>query len=321
MPSATLRKIVKSGRRFDLTWRYGFNLKPTLSYLFTPQRLSAETKRVVHDLDQNGIAITSVTELLEEDSVFRELSWAVEELQAKKTSILNEKSQKAIYSEAIGEKTFNLELLGSRPELDLQSVYARFALQPRILQVANGYFRMYTRLRYYNVWHTFASHAKARESQLWHRDREDRFILKMFVYLSDVSDGAGPLTYAAGSHLKGDFCDEPKYFLEGDVKRSTDEQMAAVIPAERWVRATGKRTTIVFADTRGYHKGGLARKRDRLMYLAMFTSQASESKNLLDVGRPFQLPLDKAGSFALSYLSSSKSKTKGQTFDSGHKRY
>ena len=302
MPSSALRKVVRSARRFDLTWRYGFNFKPTLSYLFTPQRLSEEARRVVHDLDENGIAITSIERLLEGHSVFRELSCAVEALESKRTSILTEKREKAHQSEAIGEKTFNIELLGSRPELDLQSVYARFALQPGILQIANCYFRMYTRLRYYNVWHTFASDARPRESQLWHRDREDRFILKMFVYLSDVDDDAGPLTYAAGSHLKGGLCREPQFFIEGGVKRSTDSQMAAVVPRTKWITATGRRATVVFADTRGHHKGGLARKRDRLMYLAMFTSQASESKNLLHVARPFQLPPDKAGSFALAYL-------------------
>jgi hypothetical protein len=31
---------------------------------------------------------------------------------------------------------------------------------------------------------------------------------------------------------------------------------------------------MIFADTHGYHKGGLARERDRLLYVAEYTSLA-----------------------------------------------
>jgi hypothetical protein len=47
---------------------------------------------------------------------------------------------------------------------------------------------------------------------------------------------------------------------------------------------TGDAGTIIFADTRGFHKGGEARTRDRLMYTCMYTSQASDSRRLLKVG-------------------------------------
>ena len=51
--------------------------------------------------------------------------------------------------------------------------------------------------------------------------------------------------------------------------------MAEVVPAERWVKGTGPRGTLIFADTRGYHKGGLARERDRLLYTCQFLSKAA----------------------------------------------
>src|SRR5262249_40807299 len=147
-----------------------------------------------------------------------------------------------------------------------------------ILKVANSYLGMCARLRFYNVWQTFSTNAEARESQLWHRDREDRLIFKAFVYLEDVPEFAGPFTYALGSHPKGNEKRKPRSFLEDGVERSTDAQMAEVIPPERWVSGVGQKGTIVFADTRGYHKGGLARTEDRIMYTCMFTSPASESR-------------------------------------------
>jgi hypothetical protein len=141
---------------------------------------------------------------------------------------------------------------------------------------------------------------------LWHRDREDFLITKIFVYLSDVDEGAGPFTYARGTHPKGDVRKEPGYSLEGNVRRSTDEQMAEVLAPERWFRGVGPKGTIIFADTRGYHRGGLARERDRVMYTAMFTSQASQSEEFMVKGPHFALPVDAEKAFALSGHSTHK---------------
>ena len=121
------------------------------------------------------------------------------------------------------------------------SQFSAQTLQPDILQIANAYFGMYTRLRVYNVWRNFVSVAAPRNSQLWHRDPEDRYVLKAFVYLSDVDDGAGALTYAAGSHGKGELRRQPAFTRtkQDRARRSNDAQMAEVVPPERWVRRTG----------------------------------------------------------------------------------
>ena len=292
--------MVRMARRFELTWRYLFNLQPTLAYQFSSKSLPAEAVSVLADLNRDGIAITSAQKLFGANSYYHELSTAVDGLEDELQKQLNMARTSANDSDAVGRKTFIAELLGARPVLDLQNVYARFALQKPILQIANSYFGMYTRLRYYNVWHTFATQTRARESQLWHRDREDYYILKMFLYLSDVDESAGPFTYAAGSHLKGKLRQEPGYFLEGDVKRSDDSQMAEVVPREQWIKGVGTKGTIVFADTRGYHKGGLARERDRIMYTCMFTSYASESQEFLMRPDRLSLPSDREQAFALT---------------------
>ncbi|MGH9901285.1 MAG: hypothetical protein ACRD68_05530 [Pyrinomonadaceae bacterium] len=294
------RQIVRAGRHFGPTWRYGFNLAPTLAYRFGDRSLSGEATRVVGDLNVYGMAVTSVDALLESRSCYEELGRTVDDLEDALAGRLAAARADANDTGAVGRKTFNIELLGGRPVLDPESVYARFALQNPILQIANAYFGMLTRLRYYNVWHTFATRGAPRESQLWHRDREDHFILKVFVYLSDVGESAGPFTYATGSHMKRKLTRTPAYSLEGCVRRSTDEQMAEVVPRERWTKGTGPRGTIVFADTHGYHKGGLARASDRLMYTCMFTSQASQSQQLFEVPRKLSLPAGRELSFALS---------------------
>jgi hypothetical protein len=241
---------------------------------------------VLDTLRRDGIAVTTVDRLcgdaaLAPGGAFAALAAAAEDTARERADEITAARARAADDATIGAKTFMLEYLGRNPVLDPASAYARFALQRPVLDVANGYLGMLSRLRYYNVWHTFASTAKARESQLWHRDREDLYIVKMFVYLDDVDEGAGPFTYARGTHRFGPTQGDPEYFLEGKVKRTSDEQMAALVPRDRWLLGTGARGTVIFADTNGYHKGGHARSSDRLMYTCMFTSQASQSEEFM----------------------------------------
>jgi Phytanoyl-CoA dioxygenase (PhyH) len=267
------RKLEKAAKTTELTWRYGFHLVPTLRFRLRQPALAGESARVFGDLNRNGVALTSVAALLGPNSCFGELSAEVARLQNSLQDRIAAARSLADTSEIeVGKKTFLLEYLDGNPAFDLQSIYTRFALQPNISRIANAYVGMLTRMRYCNVWHNFASHAQPRESQLWHRDPEDLYIVKVFLYLSDVDQGAGPFTYAPGTHGKGRVRRQPDYILEGDTKRSTDAQMAAVVPRDEWVTCTGPRGTIVFADTRGYHKGGLSKERDRVLYTCMFTS-------------------------------------------------
>jgi hypothetical protein len=278
-----IRNLARNGRRNELVWRYGFNILPSLNFqLKTASDFNESARGVVNKLNRDGIAITSVDELLSGGGYFAELESATQLLLGNRRRELDELRRRAKASDTIGEKTFNVELLGSEIEFEPESVFARFALQETFLNIANSYFGMLVKLRYYNVWQTFATNSAPRESQLWHFDREDNYILKVFLYLNDVDEGTGPFTYASKTHRKGKFWGrQPEFILEKNVMRSTDEQMSAVIPRENWVKAVGKKGTIVFADTRGFHKGGEARTSDRLMFTCMYTSPASESKRLL----------------------------------------
>lgn len=287
-----IKKIARGQRQNEFFWRYGFNFRPSVNYkLNLSSAENKAAKQIVETLNRDGVAVTSIDELLADKKPFAELESAVEGLLDSRRDELQEIKSKAADTNAIGDKTFNVELLGSEVDFDPESVFARFSLQETFLNIANAYFGMLVKLRYYNVWQTFATDGEARESQLWHFDREDNYILKLFLYLKDVDEGAGPFTYAPKTHRKGTLWgNQPEYSLEKNVMRSTDEQMSAVVPKENWVKGIGKKGTIIFADTRGFHKGGEARTDDRLMFTAMFTSPASDSKRLLHF--PDNLSLD-----------------------------
>lgn len=258
----------------EAKWRYADNWGPWIRYRAEPGRARGEAARVLADLNRDGVAMTTVGALLGEATEWEELRASVQQEERERALEMAEARRAA--GEAGAKKGYLFDLLPERPAED-ENPYRRFSLLPPIRQVVNGYFGLCTRLQYYNVWHSFTTAAPPQRSQLWHRDQEDYLVVKIFVYLSDVDEGAGPLSYARGTHPKGPVRGQPEWFREpghGN-RRSTDEQMERVAPRERWVTAVGPVGTILFADTRGYHKGGYARTRDRLLYTAMFTSPAA----------------------------------------------
>jgi hypothetical protein len=282
MSRTSLHTSLKRLRSAELYWRYASNLGPTVNHILAGQNdLSPVVTRVVNDLHENGIAVADVSELLSPDLI-ADLDSATQRLLRDREEDIQKLKSNVDSTASVGEKTFNLELLGSEPDFDPDSPFAKVALSNSLTSIANNYLRMMTQLRYYNVWYTAASSVAFRASQLWHYDREDNYILKAFLYLDDVDEGAGPFTYAPGTHRRGKYRSiNPDFIMVGNVRRTTDDQMSKVYPRDRWKLGTGKEGSIIFADTRGYHKGGEARTRDRLMFTCMYTSPASQSKNLL----------------------------------------
>jgi hypothetical protein len=296
-----LHRVARAGRNWEPTWRYVFNFTPTVTYKVGGHAPAGEAARVLQTLNRQGVAVTSASRLLGASPLFDELSRAVDARERQMADAIDRaRAGAAGTNPGAVQKEFIFPLLGERPTLDTSDIHLRFALETPLLAIANAYFGMYTRLKYYNVWHTFTTRGDAHSSQLWHADRDDlHYVLKVFVNMSDVDEGAGPFTYAPGTHAKGHRRRQPAYLLkEGNTTRSSDQQMGEIVPPGEWVTSMGPRGTIILADTRGYHKGGLARTRDRIMYTCMFASSTA-LQELFERPAAVRLPLDRAQAYAL----------------------
>ena len=287
----------------EFTWRYVANLRPSLEYPRMRKPLSAEHEQILTRLKRDGIAMTSVDELIGSPSLFEELQTAVGNYEAASAKEIEARRVNAKAASPDRNKSYVVTLLGTLPTLDVNDIFVRFALQSEVLAITNGYFGMLTKLRYYNVWHNLPTHTLPRESQLWHRDPEDRCILKMFVYLTDVDEGAGSLSYAPGTHSLGAIKTPAKseIFREGrsDVHRTDDTQMNKVVPKEHWITAVGSKGTVVLADTTGYHKGGFCVERERIVYTCMFTSKAGTCSDSFERRQVVPRYADRSVAFAI----------------------
>lgn len=262
----------------DLDWRFRKNGKAAAAWRKQGERVQgALEQQMLEELRRDGLTRTSLDALLGDGQLFAELEQEVGRLLAVQKDAIDQARVKA--GEKTSKKSYLYEPLGPDPVFDPLSVYGRISLAPAILRVVNQYFGMFTELRYLGLWLNLPTDAPAQRSQLWHRDREDRKILKAFLYLSDVTPGSGALIYAPGTHKDGPVRAEPYAFKEKGHGnwRSEDEHMAAVVPPERWITCTAPKGTLVLADTAGYHRGGLAREGDRLLLTFMFVSGSAES--------------------------------------------
>lgn len=216
-------------------------------------RLAALSERLCRD----GVVVAGFDELLADQRLWNEAAAAADELYA----------QPRERTGGEGKASF-LTKLATGP-YDADHPFVRVAVHPSVLAVANDYLRLRGTLRALELWLTAPTPGPAIETQLWHRDADDVMNVKLFVYFSDVTEQAGPLCYAPGSHPLGSRRQVPEHDERG---RSTDEQLARVVPEPDWRLCEGKRGTIVLADTCGYHKQLKPRGDERLLLVAHYVS-------------------------------------------------
>jgi Phytanoyl-CoA dioxygenase (PhyH) len=159
-------------------------------------------------------------------------------------------------------------------ELSLDDPWLRLGLNTRMLDIANAYLGMWAKLEYVDVWYTPpVEEPERRSSQRWHRDFNDRHLLKAFLYLVDVDEETGPFEYvprtAPGNELDHLWPWRPL----GDNYPPEDELAEKI--ADRTVSFTAPKGTIIFCNTCGFHRGGFAKGKARALATVTYSSPAS----------------------------------------------
>jgi hypothetical protein len=227
---------------------------------FDPGSIDEPTARALVDaLRRNGYATCRFEDLFGDSALFDEAAVHVRRL-------YDERPRGA--SAVEGSKASYLTKLASA-EYPADHPFVRIALYPAVLNVANGYLRLHSTLRALELWWTRPTSGAAVQTQLWHRDADDVMNLKLFVYFTNVTRPAGPLTYAPRTHPLGDRRAVPTHDAD---HRSTDGQMAEVVPENEWAVLTGDAGTVVFADTCGYHKQLKPESEERVKLVAQYIS-------------------------------------------------
>jgi hypothetical protein len=138
-------------------------------------------------------------------------------------------------------------------DLDLGSVYMRFALSDGVVAIVCRYLGMVPILTKIDVWYSAYIERPAWSSQFFHLDYADVTQLKLFLHCSDVELASGPLTIIDAADSR-QLAKRVKYRFEHT--RVTDETVDGAIGLDRKLALAGPRGTAHFVDTsRCFHFG------------------------------------------------------------------
>lgn len=249
-------------RFFWPVWYYVLNREGRRLYGQSGKTLDAVQERISRDLRRDGIAVAHVDELFPCRDLLNRLREYTE--------------RERVNAETRTHKTFLKNLWDGVPTIDLANPFVRFAVDNKILGCINAYMGMFTKFYYFtlNVTMPVPEGSEAVQSQRWHRDPEDKKLCKIFLYLSDVDETAGPFTYIRGTQHGGKWrALAPQEPPRGSYPPA--DKIERIIPREDMLVGTGRAGTIIFCDTSGIHKGGYATKKERLMFTAGYCSKAT----------------------------------------------
>lgn len=262
-------------------WFYIINREPRNKWVAykSSAHLSAVQKRILEDLQKDGIAVTHLDELFGSNDVSRRLLAYTNILMANPSNqqkiVAHEEEKHTAKSDII------VHLLGgygdTKPEVSLGDSFLQTSLSKDVLDVVASYLEMIPLFKMCSFHSTILLPIGSRAlfSQKWHRDPDDKKLVKVFMYMSDVNEeGAGPFTYIKGSQLGGRWRHLfPQVPPVGSYPPAAELERA-ISKADHKV-CLGRAGTMIFCDTSGLHKGGYSTIKRRLMYAATFASRAS----------------------------------------------
>jgi hypothetical protein len=243
------------------------------------ESLSAVQERALGALRRDGIAVLRFGEL------FDEVLWAEAQRDIAPFVAASEEAAKAMGDRPSGKeevifRRFFDKASTEEPELSIDSPWLRIAASDQLLGIVNAYRETTTRLFYVDNWYTPA-YPGAQErvaSQRWHRDPEHEHVVKLFVYLSDVDEGAGPFEYVRSSTGGGRYGQLWRWGGSSDDWYPPTEELEAAVAEEDRLVLSGSAGTVVLCDTGGFHRGGFARARPRVLAVATYLQPGLKGK-------------------------------------------
>jgi len=244
-------------------------------YTRQPPALDAVQQRVLDELGREGYATLPFSELIGNASVWDELEADGESFRAEtEAGLTREGSGGESGLRRRPGKEFVVRKYAYGARLELDDPRLRLRTNPRLLDLANAYLGLWSKLEYVDLWYTPpAGEEERRSSQRWHRDFNDRHLLKAFIYLVDVDEEAGPFEYVPRSAPGGELESLWPWRPLGENYPPQDE-LAERIDG-RAVTFTAPKGTIIFCNTCGFHRGGFATEKPRVLATFTWDSPAS----------------------------------------------
>ncbi len=259
---------------YDVHDRMLSNRTARQSFSHTRPVLDELQQRILAELQLEGFCVVNYAELAGEQR-WNELAAAADQFVAETEEGLAREAEGKESGLRRSTKDFLVRRSGWGVSLPADDLWLRAALDPRLHDIANTYLGMWSKLEYVDLWHTPPSDATERKSsQRWHRDFNDRLLLKAFVYLNDVDIDSGPFEYVPRSVPGSDFGDRWPWWpgYDGYPPDEEFERQMKDVPVKTF---TGTRGTLILCNTSGFHRGGYATGKPRTLATWTYCSPAA----------------------------------------------
>jgi hypothetical protein len=236
-----------------------------------PASLDEIQREIVEQLRTEGYATIPFSQLVPDPAAWNELDDNAAGFVAETEQEL-ERGGSALRRRA--GKEFVVRKYSWGVQLGDDDPWLRIGISPRLLDVANAYLGLWSKLEYVDVWYTLPEgDSERRSSQRWHRDFNDRHLLKAFLYLVDVDEETGPFEYVPRSAPGGELDRLWPWRPLGE-NYPPDEELTQHI-AGRSLTFTAPKGTLIFCNTAGFHRGGFAKAKPRVLATWTWDSPAS----------------------------------------------
>jgi hypothetical protein len=234
--------------------------------------LNSTQQTVLDDLKADGIHVTTLDRLLNANGLLKELQNEAEALFQRPE--IRDQIEHRISKDGI--KWYVVRVFGFQPTLAVPASIASLVLDDRVLDIANSYLGVCSRIKYLDIWCNLPCDEgdPPVDSERWHRDNEDNQLIKLFLYLSDVDENSGPLSYIRGSQPGGRYGSiYPNNPPTGSFP--PDGALENDLPTEEMYSCAGDAGTLLLYDACGFHRGGCTTNKPRIMLVATYASDAA----------------------------------------------
>lgn len=153
----------------------------------------------------------------------------------------------------------------------------KFANNKDILNIVEGYLGAPPIVDSIMAWWSIPGFDEAEHEQFYHRDNDAIKFIKLFMYLTDVTETSGPHVFIKGSQREN--CFEER-------RRFKDEEIETYFDKNSRVEYVGPLGTAFLEDTYGLHKGTLPEKDKRLLIQVRYSVMPSIFLNKTGTNSP-----------------------------------
>jgi hypothetical protein len=239
----------------------------------TPPALDAQQRELVEALDRDGYVALPFVDLMHDQAL-------CDEVQVMGDAFI-ERTQAALRTGGRLKVRPGKEYVARRYSFEGATIgvddpWFRAVSSRRMLDIANAYLRLWSKLSYVDLWFTVPQgpDEPRTASQNWHFDFDDKHLLKAFVYLVDVDAEMGPFEYVPGSQPGGRYHGVRPWTPMG-YGRVSDEDVAKSVPRDDIISFTAPKGTLILCNTSGLHRGGFSIGDPRVLATATYCSPAS----------------------------------------------